>query len=60
VSASVNLPLHKCRSSLLAPAHRGGPGKDGRKMVVVVVVVVVHCNHYEHQVDKVDRHSDSA
>ena len=28
VSASVNLPLHhKSRSSLLAPAHPGGPGK---------------------------------
>jgi len=43
VSASVNLPLHhkveNLRSSLLAPAHPGGPGKSavkGRKTVVVV------------------------
>jgi len=32
VSASVNLRLHiKCRSSLLAPAHSGGPGKRAVK-----------------------------
>jgi len=32
VSASVNLPLrHKVRSSLLAPAHPGGPGKRAVK-----------------------------
>jgi len=32
VSASVNLPLHqKSRSSLLAPAHPGGPGKRAVK-----------------------------
>jgi len=34
VSASVNLPLHhkvKSRSSLLAPAHPGGPGKRALK-----------------------------
>jgi len=32
VSASVNLPLHhKSRSSLLAPAHLGGPGKRAVK-----------------------------
>jgi len=38
VSASVNLPLHhKSRSSLLAPAHLGGPGK-GCKMVVCVCI----------------------
>jgi len=42
---SVCLPLLifpctiKSRSSLLAPAHLGGPGKKGREMVVVVVVV---------------------
>ena len=29
----------KSRSSLLAPAHPGGPGKKGRKTVVMVVVV---------------------
>jgi len=40
VSVSVNLPLApiKSRSSLLAPAHPGGPAKKGRKTVVVVVV----------------------
>ena len=44
VSASVNLPLHhKSRSSLLAPAYPGGPGKKGCKMVVVCGVVVVLC-----------------
>ena len=32
VSASVNLPLyHKVRSSVLAPAHLGGPGKRAVK-----------------------------
>jgi len=32
VSASVNLPLLiKSRSSLLAPAHPGGPGKRAKK-----------------------------
>jgi len=32
VSASVNLPLHhKVRSSLLAPAHLGAPGKRAIK-----------------------------
>ena len=34
VSASVNLPLHykvQSRSSLLAPAHSGGPGKRAGK-----------------------------
>jgi len=32
VSASVNLPLHrKVRSSFLAPAHPGGPGKRAVK-----------------------------
>ena len=32
VSASVNLPLHhKVQSSLLAPAHLGGPGKRAVK-----------------------------
>ena len=42
---SVCLPLLissctiKSRSSLLAPAHPGGPGKKGRNTVVVVVVV---------------------
>jgi len=42
---SVCLPLlivactTKSRSSLLALAHRGGPGKKGRKTVVVVVPV---------------------
>jgi len=41
---SVCLPLLifprtiKSRSSLLAPAHPGGPGKKGRKTVVVVWV----------------------
>jgi len=35
VSASVNLTFTiKSRSSLLAPAHPGGPGKNGRKTVV--------------------------
>jgi len=29
----------KSRSSLLAPTHPGGPGKKGRKMVVVVVAL---------------------
>ena len=38
VSASVNLPCTiKSRSSLLAPAHPGGPGKRAVKGVVVVV-----------------------
>jgi len=38
VTVSVNLPLHhKVRSSLLAPAHPGSPGKRTRKTVVVVV-----------------------
>jgi len=32
----------KSRSSLLAPAHPGGPGVNGRKTVVVVVVVAAH------------------
>jgi len=37
VSASVNLPLHrKSRSSLLAPAHPGGPGKRAVKWLCVV------------------------
>jgi len=32
VSASVSLPLHhKVRSSVLAPAHLGGPGKRAVK-----------------------------
>jgi len=31
VSASVNLPLHQSISSLLAPAHPGGPGKRAVK-----------------------------
>ena len=32
MSASVNLPLHqKSRSSILAPAHTGGPGKRAVK-----------------------------
>jgi len=35
VSASVNLPF----SSLLAPACLGGPGKKGRKTVVVVLLL---------------------
>jgi len=34
-SASVNLPI-KSRSSLLAPAHPGGPGNKGRKTVMVL------------------------
>jgi len=34
VSASVNLALHQ-PEVLLAPAHPGGPGKMGRKTVVV-------------------------
>ena len=44
---SVCLPLLispctiRSRSSLLAPSHPGGPGKQGHKTVVVVVVVVV-------------------
>jgi len=44
---SVCLPLLivlctiKSRSSLLAPAHPGGPDKRGHKTVVVLVVVVV-------------------
>jgi len=43
VEWSVCLPLFvfpytiKSRSSILAPAHPGGPGKRGRKAVVVVV-----------------------
>ena len=38
VSASVNLPLHrKSRSSLLAPAHPGGPGKRAVKRLCGVV-----------------------
>ena len=44
VSASVNLPLQACtiksRSSLLAPAHPGGPGKKGCKTVVVPVCLL--------------------
>ena len=36
VSASVNLPLHhKSRSSLLPPAHPGGPGKRAVKRLCV-------------------------
>jgi len=31
LSASINLPLHQSRSSLLAPAHPGGPGKRAIK-----------------------------
>ena len=42
VSASVNLPLHhkvqKSRSSLLAPAHTGGPGKRAVKRLCCGVV----------------------
>ena len=39
VSAYVNLPLHhKVRSSLLAPAHPGGPEKRAVKTVVCVCV----------------------
>ena len=42
VSASVNLPLHhntiKSRSSLLATAHPGGPGKRAVNGCGVVVV----------------------
>ena len=42
VSASVIFPCTiKSRNPFLAPAHPGGPGKKGRKTVVVVVVVVV-------------------
>ena len=42
MSASVNLPLHhESRSSLLAPAHPGGPGERGRKMVALWCGVVV-------------------
>jgi len=33
---------HSGRVSLLAPAHPGGPGKKGRKMVVVVVVKALY------------------
>ena len=41
VSASVNLPLHhKVQSSLLAPAHPGGPGKRAVKRLCVVVVIM--------------------
>jgi len=41
VSASVNLPLHvKSRSSLLVPAHPGGPGKRAVKRLWCGVVVV--------------------
>ena len=41
VSASVNHPLHhKVRSSVLAPARPGCPGKKGRKTVVSVCVCV--------------------
>jgi len=40
VYASVNLPLHHSRSSLLALAHPGSPGKKGHKMVVVCGVVL--------------------
>jgi len=40
VSASVNLPLHhKVRSSLLAPAHLGGPGNVAVKWLCVFVCV---------------------
>jgi len=44
---SVCLPLLifpctiKSRSSLLAPAHPGGPGKKGRKTVVVVTYLLI-------------------
>jgi len=45
VSVSVNLPLHiKSRSSLLALAHPGGPGK-GREMVVTVMDNRPHLFH---------------
>ena len=45
MSASVNLLLHhKVQSSLLAPAHPGGPGK--RAIRVVVVVVATHQLQY--------------
>ena len=47
VSASVNLPLTiKFRSSLLAPAHPGGPGNrriKGHKTVVELVVLLGGC-----------------
>jgi len=38
VSASVNLPLVQSGSSLLAPAHPGGPGKRAVKQLWCVVV----------------------
>jgi len=48
---SVCLPLLiflctiKSRSYLLAPAHQGGPGKKGRKMVVVVDISLNCCSN---------------
>jgi len=45
VSASVNLPLHhKSRSSLLAPAHPGGPGKRAVKRLCMCASL--HFAHY--------------
>jgi len=41
VSASVNLPLHQSRSSLLASAYTGGPRKRA-------ITVVVSTNNLEH------------
>jgi len=44
VSASIDLPLHhKSRSSLLAPAHLGGPGKSAIKGVCVCVCSQHNC-----------------
>jgi len=37
----------KSRSSLLAPAHPGGPGKRGRKMVVCVCVVTQRSEQFQ-------------
>jgi len=36
----------KSRNSLLAPAHLGSPGKNGRKTVVVVWFLVIHSGQW--------------
>jgi len=47
VSASVNLPLHESRSSLLAPAHLGGPGKRAVKPLWCKYNENGNCHHYK-------------
>ena len=37
----------KSRSSLLTPAHPGGPGKRGRKMVVVTILIYLQLMFFD-------------